>query len=145
MTLWPIFFGSLIKVLGGVKVEKVFESNYSRVELLWFETFRRQHILWPFCHCHLGIFCEDGHWKPFTWSFFCSAIVTECSKQRNLNALLVSTILHPFEVDLFWRKSPFLVIDSYRTKYSCNKIECVLGSHILDVQNKLLTLYISLF
>ena len=65
---------------------------------------------------------------------------------KNLHHLGVPAILQAFEVDLFWRfwqKSPFLVIDSYRTKHSYNIIECVLESPILDVQNKLLTLDIS--
>ncbi len=41
--------------------------------------------------------------------------------KKNLNALWVPAILQAFEVDQFWRfwpKSPFLVIDSYRTKHS---------------------------
>ena len=44
--------------------------------------------------------------------------------KNNLNALWVPAILHPFEVDLFWRflqKSLFLVIDSSPTKHSFEK------------------------
>ncbi len=66
--------------------------------------------------------------------------------EKNLNALWVPAILQAFEVDLFWRfwpKSPFLVIDSYRTKHSQNIIECVLESPMLYLQNKLLQLDIS--
>ena len=58
------------------------------------------------------------------------------------------TTNRPFKVDLFWRfwqKSPFLVIDSSRTKHSLNIIDCVLESPILDVQIKLLILNISPF
>ena len=46
--------------------------------------------------------------------------------EKNLNHLLVSAILQAFEVDLFlrfWSKSPFLVIDSSRTKHSHNIID----------------------
>ena len=53
-----------------------------------------------------------------------------------------------FEVDLFWRfwqKSPFLVIDSSRTKHSLNIIECVLEGPMLYLQNELLTLDIAPF
>ena len=63
--------------------------------------------------------------------------------EKNLNALWIPAILQAFEVDLFWRfwpKSPFLVIDTYRTKHLYNIIEWVLGSPLLDIQNKLLTL-----
>ena len=93
--LWLIFFGPLIRVLGGVKVEKVYSigdfdkntknrhfwvsfigkrpkmmrTNFSILFwdkiIFWLGPFRHQHTVWPSGHGYLGIFWEDGPRQKF--------------------------------------------------------------------------------
>ena len=86
-----------------------------------------------------------GYSKHYFYVKQCPINIIQPSKVEWFVGLTTNRL---FKVALFWRfwqKSPFLVIDSSRTKHSLNIIECVLESPILDVQIKLLILNISLF
>ena len=91
---------------------------------------KKFHGLNPSAH---SIFCD--HFAMVTWEFieriapgrnlpyevfFVQLWYMYVLSEKKLNALWILAIVQAFEVDQFWRfwpKSPFLVIDSFRTKH----------------------------